>query len=119
MAESIPQRRSRHSGAARVRALPKAPEPPAHLDAIGAALWRQLAGGWQIHDDGLPLLQASCEQWQLYQRWLAQYAAEGPTVRNEKTGAVRPNPAGKAAENALTAFRQCLRQLGLEPPVQP
>jgi P27 family predicted phage terminase small subunit len=69
-----------------------------------------------IAADGLPILRAGLEQLDMYDQARAQLQREGLTIAHPETGAIRAHPAAGIAKDALSAFRQCFRQLGLQPP---
>jgi P27 family predicted phage terminase small subunit len=118
MAANIPQRGRRGTAPPVERpgalAIEPAPDPPAHLSADAARIWRDVAEAWELGADALPLLRAACEQWDTYQDARAVVARDGCVVA--AGGLMRVHPAAKVAGDALTQFRQCFRQLGLEPP---
>lgn len=78
-------------------------------------MWTSIASEWVLGPDALPLLRAALESWDLYQVCRRQVQKEGPTVTTGE-GMIRQHPAVKVGNDALTQFRQCFRQLGLEPP---
>lgn len=115
MAENIPTRppRSRNSVAGPPRDAP--PKAPAHLTPEAKGMWGAIVDEWVLGPDSLPLLRAGLESWDLYQVCRSQVMQEGATVKTGD-GMIRQHPALKASNDALTQFRQCFRQLGLEPP---
>ncbi len=112
MAENIPVR---PLAGARSPAQDRPPRPPKHLSAGAKRMWRAIVAEWVLGPEALPLLQASLESWDLYQKARAQLAADGPTVKSGR-GMIRQHPAAKVANDALTQFRQAFRQLALQPP---
>lgn len=115
MAENIPIRRKRSQPAPPpVRAV-TAPPTPAHLSREASRMWKQINDEWLLGLDALPLLRAALESWDLYQTCRVQVKKEGPTVTTGG-GMIRQHPAVKVGNDALTQFRMCFRQLGLEPP---
>ncbi len=99
------------------RRTQSAPErkPPAHLSREAKKMWSSITEGWVLAADSLPLLRAALESWDLFQTCRAQVQKEGPTVRTGD-GMIRQHPAVRTGNEALTQFRLCLKQLGLEPP---
>lgn len=77
-------------------------------------MWRDVAAEWVVGADAVPLLRAALESWDLYQSH-RRAVAKTPTITSP-SGMVRANPRGKLASDALREFRQCWRQLGLDPP---
>jgi P27 family predicted phage terminase small subunit len=121
MAENIPTRPIRKRGAAVPPPVPvlrevKSPEAPAHLSDEARSMWDAIVGEWVLGPDALPLLRAALESWDLFQVCRAEISRDGPTVTNPDSGLMRQHPAVKTMEGALREFRQCFRQLGLEPP---
>jgi P27 family predicted phage terminase small subunit len=110
MAENLPVRPSRTGAGPPDNRLPK---PPRHLSRESKSIWRDVLTGWLIDAPSLPLLQGGLESWDQYQVARAEVRRDGPTVRS--AGMVRVHPAVKVANDSLTQFRQCWRQLGLEP----
>jgi P27 family predicted phage terminase small subunit len=110
MAETIPIR----ARAAAVAGDSAPPEPPDHLSAEAADMWREIAAEWVLDAGALPLLRGALESWDTYQACRKQVATEGPTFTTD-TGMVRAHPAAKLALDNFAAFRQALRQLGLKP----
>ena len=78
-------------------------------------MWRATLEGWEIGPDGLPLLRAALEMWDLYSKARKVVKREGPTIVNPESGVIRMHPAAAVACRALSEFRQCWRQLGLDP----
>lgn len=91
------------------------PEPPGHLSEEGKALWRDVLETWHVGPDGLRLLRAACESWDLYLRASAELRAAGTTFTNPETGAIHRHPAAGVAKDALSGFRLSLKDIGLEP----
>jgi P27 family predicted phage terminase small subunit len=79
-------------------------------------MWRSIVDEWELGPDALPLLRAALEQWDVYQAAREALVTGGPVTVNPESGLVRQHPAAKVMEGALREFRQCFRQLGLEPP---
>jgi P27 family predicted phage terminase small subunit len=117
MAETIPVRRTRDREETRhsLRALPS---PPSHLSARGKRIWREIVAAWVVGPEALPILRAGLESLDLYDMARAQLATEGLTIRHPESGAMRAHPAAAVMKDALSGFRQCFRQLGLQPPVE-
>jgi P27 family predicted phage terminase small subunit len=115
MAENIPSRTRRESvrTPSPVRALPA---PPDHLTPRCRHIWQAIVADWVIGPEALPILRAALEQLDVYDLALAQLVRDGLTVVHPDSGTVRAHPAAKIAQDALSSFRQCFRQLGLEPP---
>lgn len=115
MAENLPTRGRRSKVAPPpLREFKPAPAP-AHLTARAKKLWRSIVNEWVLDDGALPLLRAGLEQLDLYDRARAQLDREGLTIETGQ-GMRRAHPCHKVAQDALASFRQCFRQLGLEPP---
>lgn len=116
MAENLPRRPARKPASPPPVALADPPPaPPSHLSDEAADMWRDITEKWLIGPDALPLLRAGLESWDLYQRCREEVSRDGPTVSTGQ-GMIRQHPAARVGTDALTAFRQCFRQLGLEPP---
>lgn len=110
MAEVIPSRPRRAAGAAEKGD----PRPPRHLSPASKRLWTEVVQQWSLGPDGLALFANGLESRDAYEVCRLQIAADGPTFRTE-TGQIRAHPAGKLALDYLSAFRQTMRQLGLQP----
>jgi P27 family predicted phage terminase small subunit len=118
MAENIPVR-PRRSRSAPVPAPVKAvevPPAPEHLSDEARDLWERIVGEWELDVGSLPILRGALESWDAYQECRRQVAADGPTFTTEN-GMIRQHPAAKLALDNFGAFRQAMRQLGLEPGV--
>ena len=113
MSENIPIRPLAKAG--RFRGPPP-PKPPRHLSAESRRLWTEIARGWVLSADALPLLRAALEQRDLYDRMRRQVAKEGATITNPKSGLVKPHPAVGIMHESLIQFRLAFRAIGLEPP---
>src|SRR5690606_17278829 len=114
--ETIPIRPRRTAAEPRrapLRAV-ETPPPPAHLSEAAARLWTATVEGWELEAPDLAILQGALESWDAYQTCRAEVERDGPTFRTE-TGQIRAHPAAKLALDNLAAFRQAMRQLGLEP----
>jgi P27 family predicted phage terminase small subunit len=116
MAENILKRSRRGAAAPPPVRVVDVPDAPAHLTGEARGMWDEIVTEWAIGADGLPLLRAALESWDLYQAARAQVAQDGPTVTTGEGGMVRQHPAVKTQMDALREFRMCFRQLGLEPP---
>jgi P27 family predicted phage terminase small subunit len=93
------------------------PEPPAHLSAEAKEQWRLIVREWAVGADALPVLRAALEAWDLAQQAREQVARQGLTIETG-SGMIRTNPAVKVQLDAINAYRQALKQLGLEPGTQ-
>ncbi len=113
MAENLP---TRPRSAPRRGPNDRAPSAPKHLSAEAKRIWRSIVAEWVLGPEALPLLRAGLESWDLYQACRAELRKAGPTIVSPRSGMVRQHPSVKTGNDALTQFRQCFRQLGLEPP---
>lgn len=112
MAETIPVR-PRRGGRARTQAA-TIPRAPGHLSKESRKLFDSIVTQWVLGPDGLAILRAALESRDQYEICSAQVAKDGPTFRTE-TGQIRAHPAAKLSIDYLSAFRQAMRQLGLQP----
>lgn len=112
MAENIPTR-PRRGEPAQIKAV-EIPKAPKHLSAESRALWDAIVEKWILGVDGLAILRGALESRDAYEVCRAQVAADGPTFKTE-TGLIRQHPAAKLALDNFAAFRQAMRQLGLDP----
>lgn len=112
MAENIPGRSRRD-----LQRTGRAPvvKPPMGLSKRARGIWMEVTTGWELAGEALPLLRSGLEQMDLYDTAMAQLKREGLTITHPETGLIRAHPAAKIAQDALSSFRQCFRQLGLEP----
>ena len=112
MAETIPIRPKRNEPQPiRVVETPRAPK---HLSKESRELWNDIVSKWIIGPDGVAILRGALECKDAYEVCRAQVARDGPTFKTE-TGQIRQHPAGKLALDNFAAFRQAMRQLGLDP----
>ena len=112
MPDNIPHRTRRgHQPPVRPVELP---EPPAHLSPEAAEMWTDIVTEWVLDSAALPVLRGALEHWDQYQRCRAIIAREGETVTSP-SGLPRAHPAVKAGLDSFAAFRQAMRQLGLQP----
>ena len=95
---------------------PPPPKAPRHLSADSRRLWDSITTEWVLSGDALPILRATLEQRDLYDRMRRQVWKEGATIVNPKSGLVKPHPAVRIMHDSLTQFRLGFRALGLEPP---
>jgi P27 family predicted phage terminase small subunit len=117
MAAPIHKRPARNPGLTPMKPQIQAvstPEPPAHLSDEAQAIWRDVCSEWELDAAGMPILRGGLESWDQYQRARAEVVRDGPTFTAEN-GMIRAHPASKIALDNFNAFRQALRQLGLEP----
>jgi P27 family predicted phage terminase small subunit len=114
MSENIPIRPLRSDKPSPRPALVQSTKPPAHLSKESKALWREIVGAWVLGPDGLAILRGGLESLDTYHVCRVQVAKDGPTFRSE-TGQIRAHPAAKLALDNFAAFRQAMRQLGLQP----
>ena len=112
MAENIPERPRRDLAYAKG---PPEPKPPPGLSKRARGIWQSITSDWVLGPEALPILRAGLEQMDLYDLALKQLKKDGLTVETG-TGMLRAHPAAKIGQDALSSFRQCFRQLGLEPP---
>lgn len=110
MAEVLPLR-GRSSGEP-----PPIPDPPDHLSEEAEEMWRAIVEEWVLGPDGLPLLKAAVECFDRYREAADLLREEGPVLRNPDSGHAHAHPAHQVARDNLREFRQCFRQLNLEPP---
>jgi phage terminase small subunit len=111
MAENIPGR-SRRDLQRTGSAPPE--KPPAGLSKRARGIWQEITTDWLIDASARPVLRIALEQLDTYDLAQKRLKTEGLTVQNG--GMLRAHPCAKIAQDALGSFRQCFRQLGLEPP---
>lgn len=92
------------------------PDPPSTLSEEAAEIWSSIVEEWILGSDALPLLVLGLESWDRYREAANVLHTEGPVVVNEQSGAVKQHPCHAIARDNATQFRQCFRQLHLEPP---
>jgi P27 family predicted phage terminase small subunit len=116
MAETIPIRlkRVRPAPVAPPLRAVKSPAPPKTLSRESRSTWRSITEEWVLGVDALGILRGALESWDAYQRCRDQVARDGPTFTTP-SGMIRLHPASKAGLDAFAAYRQAMRQLGLQP----
>lgn len=113
MAETIPVRPRRGELQQPIRVV-ETPKAPKHLSRESRTLFDSIVGQWIIGPDGLAILRGALESRDAYEVCRAQVARDGPTFKTA-TGQIRAHPAAKLALDNFAAFRQAMRQLGLDP----
>ena len=92
------------------------PRPPAGLTPATRAWWRDVTSGWELESHHLKLLAICCRAWDEAEAASELVRRDGLTVV-QPSGAVRPNPALRIANEARALYARCLRELDLD--VQP
>ncbi|MEO7684800.1 MAG: P27 family phage terminase small subunit, partial [Gemmatimonadaceae bacterium] len=114
VAENIPVRPRRAEKAAPIAIMPSPPKAPKHLTTESRKLFDAIVAQWQLGVDGIALLTNALESRDAYEVCRKQVAKDGPTFKAEN-GMIRVHPGAKLAIDYLSAFRQSMRQLGLQP----
>lgn len=114
MAENIPVRPKRSQAAPPPVREVEIPPAPAHLSAEARELWDTTVKEWIIGAPDLAILRGALESWDAFQACRKEVERDGPTFRTD-TGQIRAHPAAKLALDNFGAFRQAMRQLGLQP----
>lgn len=112
MAENIPIRPKRNEP--RPIRIVESPRAPKHLSAESRKLWNDVVKAWILGPDGLAILRGALESWDSYQACREEVKRDGQTFRTD-SGQIRQHPAAKLSADYFTAFRQAMRQLGLDP----
>lgn len=96
------------------------PEPPAHLSADAAALWRDTLRDYALEPHHLRLLQLACEAWDRARQAKAELTAHGALTFKDERGTIRAHPAVAMERDARTAFARLVRELDLDtgPPAE-
>ncbi len=93
---------------------PKSPKPPGHLQAHGAALWRDLATEYEISDAaGVALLTTAAECLDAMKSAQAVIAQHGAVIL-DRYGGLRANPACGLEKDARAGFLAALKALNLD-----
>lgn len=112
MAENIPVR-PRRGGKVSSQAEKQLPAPR-HLSKESRSLYDSIVSRWVLGPDGLAILRGGLESRDQYEVCRQQVAKDGATFTTE-SGQIRAHPGAKLALDYLSAFRQAMRQLALEP----
>jgi hypothetical protein len=93
--------------------VPPSVPPPAHLDAVGAALWVEVCSVFEFADPGsYEVLAQACAARSRAARCAAQIDADGEMIRVGKTVRSHPLLRDEATFRALCC--RCLARLGLD-----
>lgn len=86
---------------------PRTPTAPAGLDAAGRALWREVAGAYDLDHHEIPILVEACRLADRAAELEAAIEADGLTVTGS-AGQPRLNPAVAEVRQTRVALTRCL-----------
>lgn len=89
------------------------PEPPDHLTAESARLWRQTVRKYVFGLEGLPLLENALTALDRAREARHDIAANGIRWTNPDSGAVHVNPSVRVERDAMKEFRLTWKNLDL------
>jgi hypothetical protein len=92
---------------------PNLPEPPAHLSAESAGLWRWCVAEYELHEGHLVILRGALESLDRAEEARVLVDRQGVTVL-DRYEVAKVNPAVVVQRDALAAAHRALRQLDLE-----
>jgi P27 family predicted phage terminase small subunit len=87
-------------------------EPPVHLGAEAADLWRAVIADYELDRPALVLLEALCDAWERYAQARSVLAAEGPFV--EGRYGPKAHPAVAVERDSRVMLARLVRELDLE-----
>ena len=93
---------------------------PLHLKPDGRRLWKSILAEYEVDDaHGLALLQSACEALDRQKQAAAEVERHGLLIVNDKTGAVRANPACVIERDSRTAVLHYLKAMHFDIDVVP
>ena len=99
--------------------MQKVPRPPKHLSREAKSLWRNILEEYSLEASEKSLLKVALESYDRAQFCREQIDEQGPTI-TDPSGRVRAHPALQAEKQAISAYLQAMRLLGLgEEPARP
>jgi len=94
--------------------MPRSNDPPAGLSKRAKAIWREIAGAYDLTPTMCQLLEGGLEAWDRMRQAQSALAEHGGVTYITRHGQILPHPAVMIERDARTAYRQALKMMKLD-----